>query len=298
MPGVVFRNRLDPDNPLYARPGRGQLGHTGRLPAVSVVNPGGGTGNLFTSSWEFATGCSVNALLDGSPGTKWDEGGGMDCTGRSGQPVTEITTAQSADGSNSCRVWQMPWGGAPPVPPDFNGTDFRVQKTFALHSTGTVLYVRWYIRWGNNWHFASGDHKMVIFGNSVALSQDLYFNIRSGGRFTIGNQTANGVWCDNRPAMAFQNNTWYRLEARIQFGFNGSIQTRQNGVANVWTAEDVSQHANVENHPVGMVGSSSTPRGYNFVKMDSTYNIGSSITEPMDQYWDKFGLGNQDWIGP
>jgi hypothetical protein len=29
MPGVIFRNRLDPDNPQYARPGKGTLTHTG-----------------------------------------------------------------------------------------------------------------------------------------------------------------------------------------------------------------------------------------------------------------------------
>lgn len=333
MPRVVFRNRLDTDQPVQittgagrmvhtgltpqltqahiAQPGIGRLihtgqvptiprlvstpvgrlVHTGRLPTSSVSGGGGGGagGNLFNSGWEFATGCSVNALLDGSPGTKWNDGGGMDCTGRGGLPVTEITTAQSVDGGNSCRVWQMPGNQ--------NGTDFRVTKSFAVQTN--VMYVRFYIRWGNNWHWGTSDHKMMIMGHLGLETQELYLNIRAdfssgfnpnAGRLTVGHQAVDSVWTDNRISQLMVKNTWYRIEAKITFGTNGSIECRQNGVPFVPTFDAGTGPTNIMNHPVGL-------NGYTYVKMDSTYNQGSAITEPMDQYWDAVAVGNQDWIG-
>lgn len=293
---TVFRNRLDSSNPLYARPPRGTLAHTGRAATLSVETPSGGggnLGNLFNSSWETGTtGCSTASLLDGTvwPGnTLWEDGGGIDCTGHSGQPLTEVTTAQAAPGygTKSLRVWQAPG--------NINGTDFRVVKTISQITSG-YFFMRWYIRWGSNWHFGSSDHKMLITGQN-ASDQSMYWNIRASlttqatGRMTAHHNSVDTVWCDNRPAMALGNNQWHCIETRMQIGANGSLAARVNGVDCVFTL-DAGTPRDINNHLVEPVG---------MFKMDSTYNDGAGVTTFMDQYWDafaaSFSTNANAWIG-
>ncbi len=291
MGRIIFRNSNDSD--LYvprsiATP-IGSIGLSGRAPSLTITPTGGGggsSGNLFNNSWENGgLGCGLTPLLDNGA---WEDygGPGICSEGPSGGAGAEITNAFAAPGfgSRSLRVWQMPG--------NINGTDFRIIKSFALQN-GTV-YMRWYIRWGNNWHFGNGDHKMCIVGPNTS-TQYVYWNVRdffgdsSRGRLTAYNNQQDTVWCDNRPEAAFVKNTWYCISVRMVTGTNGSLAAKVNTVDAVFS-HDAGTPRDINNHTV-------SPGGINYIKMDSTYNNGASITEPMDQYWDGIAVGNTGWIG-
>lgn len=57
MASVIFRNRLDPNNPAYAKPGKGALGHAGTVSALSIG--GGGPLSISSISGTLTHGASV-----------------------------------------------------------------------------------------------------------------------------------------------------------------------------------------------------------------------------------------------
>ena len=85
--------------------------------------------------------------------------------------------------------------------------------------TTTRSIARWYIKYSDNWVFASADHKVAIFGVGNQGSQDIYYNIRGNGgggpsgRVVIGVSPVDTVYSD--PSVEVTPGVWHLCEIHI-----------------------------------------------------------------------------------
>lgn len=253
----------------------------------SYTSGGTGTGNLFNSGWEAATGTSTSALHDG--GT-WDDSGGANAT---------VESSVTFAGNNALNVLMSSGNGT-------NGPDFRVDKAIATQS---VLYLRWYERFSSNYYFAQHDHKMVIVG-VPPIGQDVYIQLRGNA----GNTTARmcvhvidtgvndgvdtqAVWeCLSGTGSAIARDTWHRFEACVRMGAGGGVEYRVGGVTATMTAV---KNTETLNNLTNGVANGAASLGY--FKWDTTYNgydeAGVQAATPFNLYVDNFAVGNSTWIG-
>jgi hypothetical protein len=241
---------------------------------------------LFESGWENAseTGCDTTALIDGV----WDDyGGSSACDG----PVTDAAIVNDVfeAGSRSLRVTQKPCPTGPGTcDATYNGTDFRIVKTFG--DQAEVTLVGW-VRYDENYRFATGDHKVFIFTDAEQTAQNVYVNLRgqSGdpthARITLAAIPADAVVSDATPGHLIGVGSWYRIRVRVVAGANGRVDAwlMPEGQAEVplTLAYEAGNDFDFQNVPTGSIG------GF---KADTTYNIGNSITELMYQWYDSVAI--------
>lgn len=250
---------------------------------LSQAAPFAQSGMLFTNGWDqnVGTGCDFTKITDRSA---WnDYGPGSTCDGSTHD--ADIDNTQSVDGSQSLRVNFTPDGSQ-------NGPDFRIVKR--LGTNHQQLYARWYTKWSNNWVFASGDHKVAIFGNAAETTQDIYFNIRGNGngpsgRVVIGITPSDTVFSDRN--VSITPGVWHLFEIRIVSGSNGRIEAKADGRLLNLTYEAGNQ-ANIT--------SLNTGGGTGYIKLDTTYNIysyPSSLGLFMNTWYDAVALSTSGWVG-
>lgn len=242
------------------------------------------TTTLFTDGWDrgVGTGCDFAKLTDNSA---WnDYGPGSTCSGN--PPVAQIVTDEKFDGTSSLRVNFTPDGSG-------NGPDFRIVKYFG--SNRSEIYARWYVKWSNNWVFASGDHKVAIFGAGNQGTQDVYYNIRGNGNGPSGRVTIHVIPTD----VAFSDRNfvvtpgvWHLCEIHIVSGANGRVEAKMDGRTLNLTPEAGTLSANALNLNTGS--------GVGYIKLDTTYNIysyPSSLGLYMNMWYDGIVVGTGGWIG-
>lgn len=243
-------------------------------------------GLLFENGWENRTdlGCGLQTLLDGSGGTSgtwWNDFGpsypGL-CNGT--PPVAQIVNNERHDGNRSLQVNFVPNAGSQ------NGPDFRIIQSFGNRQE---IYARWYVKYSNNWVWASADHKVAIFGTASG-TQDVYFNVRGNGNGGTGRVVvhiipADGLVEDRSTNMA--PGVWHLCEIRIRSGVNGLVQVKLDG-----QLLNLTGNVNPNNVNTGStVGS---------IKLDTTYNAYSyptSLGRTMQTWFDSVAISANGWIG-
>src|SRR5687767_4634174 len=167
---------------------------------------------IFQNGWENRSelGCTLVGLLDGNGGlsSSWWADFGPNITATCGNSIAQITTAERHDGNRSLQVNFAPDGS-------INGPDFRIGQDFG--GNRNEIYARWYVKYSNNWRWATSDHKVAIFGNA-GYSQDIYFNVRGNsqggqGRVAIHSIPADTVFSDATSSMT--PGVWHLCEIRI-----------------------------------------------------------------------------------
>ena len=240
----------------------------------SIPDAGGGGGSLgtplFRSGWDNTTelGCTFNALIDGV----WDDyGGSTACSGTVHD--ADVVNNVRLDGTRSLRVTQKPGY--------INGTDFRIVKMFGDRSALTI--VGW-VYYSPNYRWASADHKIFITMDPAQTRQNVYINYRGGSdpqhaRLCVGIIPADTVYCAPQPQVTVGR--WYRIRTRVVAGVHGSVRMwlQPQGQPEVELAlvHDAGSTVALNDVNTGALG------GF---KYDTTYNLGSSITELMYQYVD------------
>lgn len=218
------------------------------------------TGALFFSTWR-ELGCerSTAVLLDG--GLWGDFGPSFPGTCRAVQVVEE-------DGVTAVRVTH-PVGNQ-------NGFDFRVSRSFPAQADVTAT-VR--IKFAPNFRFATADHKMLLLvGPGEAPS--VYANIRGDasdptrGRIALHVIATDTVLSDRSVPVTV--GAWHEIKVYARTGAAGAVRVKVDGQLLTLTSE-AGRTANPESLSVGPLSG---------VKPDTTYNAGSSITEPMAVYYD------------
>lgn len=236
---------------------------------------------IFENGWESQTslGCGLQILLDGAG---WDDyGPSSTCNSPA---VAQVTSAERHDGNRSLQVNFYPDGTQ-------NGPDFRIIQS--LGGARTTTYARWYVKYSNNWRWASSDHKIAIFGDQSS-SQDIYFNVRGNGnggtgRVAIHVIPSDTVFSDTSTDMS--PGVWHLCEIRIVSGSNGSVQAKLDGRLLNLTAEAGRG---------GSISNLNTGANVSYIKLDTTYNAysyPSSLGLTMQTWFDSVAVSTQGWIG-
>lgn len=252
--------------------------------AFLTVSAGAQTGVFFQDAWErnVGTGCDFTKISDASAWTDY----GPSTTCSASPHVADIVNNEKVEGNQSLRVNFTPDGSG-------NGPDFRIVKAFG---TGyTEIYARWYTKWSNNWVWASGDHKVAIFGNAAQTSQDVYYNIRgNGGGGPSGRVAIHVIPTDtvlSDPSVVVTPGVWHLCEIHIVSGTNGRVEAKIDGrLLNLRT-----EAGNTANP-----GNLNTGSNVGFIKLDTTYNIysyPSSLGLYMNMWYDGVGVGTAGWLG-
>jgi len=181
---------------------------------------------LFASGWESAAtgGCDLGPLTDN---LAWDSYGPPEicshpCNG--GSAVAEVFATGCHDGSRCLRVIMPPNAAC-----DVTGPHVRILKT--LPAAQADLYVRWYIRWSDNWVWSSGSANMMVLGTSV--DQTIFVSVRGNeddttGRVAIRNAATDEIYSD--PDVTVTRGAWHRVEVHVITGTGGSLEARLDGV--------------------------------------------------------------------
>lgn len=218
------------------------------------------SGSLFFSTWR-ELGCerSTAVLLDG--GLWGDFGPSWPGTCSAVQVVEE-------DGVTAVRVTQ-PVGNQ-------NGFDFRIARSFPAQSDLTASFR---IKFAPNFRFATADHKMLLLvGPGEAPS--VYANIRGDaadptrGRIALHVIATDTVLSDRSVPVTVGG--WHEIKVYARTGASGAVRVKVDGQLLTLTSE-AGRTANPESLSVGPLSG---------VKPDTTYNAGSSITEPMNVFYD------------
>jgi hypothetical protein len=236
---------------------------------------------IFENGWESQTslGCGLQILLDGSA---WDDYGPSSTC--SSPVVAEVTSAERHDGNRSLQVNFRPDGTQ-------NGPDFRIIQS--LGGARTTTYARWYVKYSNNWRWASSDHKVAIFGDQSS-SQDVYFNVRDNGNGGQGRVAIHVIPSDtvfSDPTTDMAPGVWHLCEIRIVSGPNGSVQAKLDGRLLNLTAEAGRG---------GSISNLNTGANVSYIKLDTTYNAysyPSSLGLTMQTWFDSVAVSTQGWIG-
>jgi hypothetical protein len=244
---------------------------------------------LLTSGWEAGpTGCGPDELLDAGAWREYGSSNACASECNAGGPDASIVISDVLEGSRALEVHFPPSSAC-----GINGPDFRVLADLAL---STELYARFYVKWSDEWVWATADHKVAIFG-LYDQTQDVYFNIRgqqdpTRGRVALYAAPSDVVFSD--PNHEITRGVWYLLEIHMVAGPHGSLAARVDGV-------DLALE-----HEAGTPGLTpddvDTGSGFNFIKLDTTYNdyafaIDNGAT--MRMVYDAVEVNDGDgWIGP
>lgn len=236
---------------------------------------------IFQNGWENQTslGCGLSILLDGGG---WnDYGPSSSCNS---PQIAEIVNTERYDGNRSLQVNFRPDGS-------INGPDFRIIQS--LGGTRSQIYARWYVKYSNNWRWASADHKVAIFGDS-SYTQDVYFNVRGNGNGGQGRVAIHVIPTDtvlSDPTSNMSPGVWHLCEIRIVSGPNGRIEAKLDGrLLNLTT--EAGRTASASNLNTGA--------GIAYIKLDTTYNAysyPSSLGLNMNTWFDSVAVSTQGWIG-
>jgi hypothetical protein len=241
------------------------------------------SGLIFQDGWDsgVGTGCDDTKITDNRAWT--DFGPSSTC---SNPPVAEVVNDEHFEGSSSLRVNFKPDGTA-------NGPDFRIVKTFGTNIN--QIYARWYIKYSNNWIFASADHKVAIFGVGDQETQDIYYNVRGNngggpnGRVVIYLTRTDSVYSD--PSVTMTPGVWHLCEIHIVSGSNGLVEAKLDGrLLNL--QYEAGNMVNVRN--------TNTGSGLGYLKLDTTYNAysyPSSRGLSMSTWYDSVAASTSDWLG-
>jgi len=239
---------------------------------------------FFQDSWDRVggTGCDFAKLTDNSA---WDDYG-PSSTCSDTPHVADLVTDQRFDGTSSLRVNFEPDGSG-------NGPDYRIVKSFG--SNRNEIYARWYTKWSSNWQWASGDHKVAIFGSGSQVTQDVYYNIRgNGGGGPSGRVTIHVIPSDTAfsdPGFSVTPGVWHLCEIHIVSGANGRVEAKMDG-----RLLNLQNEAGTTRNPANL----NTGAGVGYIKLDTTYNIYSfptSLGLHMNMWYDAVAVGSGGWIG-
>jgi hypothetical protein len=242
---------------------------------------------IFSNGWENRTelGCTLNGILDGTGGrtaTAWEDFGPSYPALCSPRPVAEVVNTESVDGARSLQVNFAPDGSG-------NGPDFRIGQVFGNR---TEIYARWYVKYSDNWVWASQDHKVAIFGNSAG-SQDVYFNVRGNGNGGQGRITIHVIPADNAlfydPSSNMSPGVWHLVEIHIVSGGNGRVEAKLDG-------QLLSLRSDFGSNPLNL----NTGSGLYYFKLDTTYNnyaYPTSLGLNMKTWFDAVAVSSNAWIG-
>lgn len=253
------------------------------------IGGGVGSGNLFNSGWEAATGTSVTAIGDGG---LWPDWGGSEAS---------VQTAVKFAGSNALRVQMAAGYGT-------NGPDFRIVKTVAAQ---TVLYARWYQFFSSNYYFRASDHKMMIFGIDES-NQDVYTQLRGNANNTSfrlcvhvpvtgvddGIGGTYGVWeAVSGVGSNLGRNQWHFFDVELRTGAGGGVRYWANGSEATMTAT-FGNDSTLSSLTHGIANGTPT---LSMFKWDTTYNgyddPAVQAATPFNTYVDAIAVGNQGRIG-
>lgn len=231
---------------------------------------------IFADNFEaHQAGCGMDQLLGGL----WEDFGpavGPTCAAN----LAAIVTDQAYDGTKSLRVTQYPGKQ--------NGTDFRIVKTIGDRSD---VWVRYAVRYAPDFRFATADHKTLIFMDQAQAAQNIYINIRgtagdpSRGRITVHSIPVDTAMSDASRARGISVGGWHVIDAWVHAGVNGFVRVRLDGVP-LKLSTEAGNRANPEKLNTGSIGA---------IKLDTTYNIGSFVTAPMNQYFDAVQVFAHGW---
>jgi hypothetical protein len=184
---------------------------------------------IFASGWENAAtgGCDIGPLTDD---LAWTSYGPPDicahpCNG--GNAVAEVFATGCREGSRCLRVIMPPNAAC-----DVSGPHVRILKT--LPAPQAELFVRWYIRWSDNWVWSSGSANMMVLGTSgTSGTQTLFVSVRGNdddttGRVAIRDAVTDEIYSD--PDVTVTRGAWHRVEVHVVTGTAGRLEARLDGV--------------------------------------------------------------------
>ena len=251
------------------------------------------SGNLtfkFANGWQNRAelGSTLNGLVDRDYNTSYDRATAYADFGPSfnatNYPASIITgTGPRGTSSRLLQVRFLPDGTQ-------NGPDFRI-TTASLGSMPDV-YVRWYVKYSDNWKWAGADHKSMICGPDNG--QSIYGNIRGNGNGGQGRIAIHVIASDTVLSDATSNVTpgvWHLLEMHIVSGTNGKIEAKLDGRLLNLTVEAGTQ-VNPANLNVGAAMA--------YCKLDTTYNAysyPSGLGLTMYTWFDEVAIATGGWIG-
>lgn len=231
---------------------------------------------LMSSSWETATGCNGPALFDSGAWSDYGGRGACDGTVHDADVVSDVFKV----GTHALRITQKP--GASTSTDIYNGTDFREVRTFG--SQTDVTLIAW-LRYHAAWNWASADHKVFIFTASDGATPNVYINERGGAdakhaRLCAYSSPVDVFFCASSPQITV--GLWYRLRVHIVAGTHGKMEMwlQPDGQPETklnLTYDAGAPQANVNDLNNGQIGG---------IKLDSTYNAGSTISALMYMWYD------------
>lgn len=238
-----------------------------KIPLSPPPTPAGNL--LFSSSWENAAlGCGAG-LLDGV----WaDYGGSGACDGTVHD--ADIVSGIAKLGTKSLRVTQKPGG--------INGTDFRiVSRSFGAQAELTAIF---WVRYDPNYHWASADHKIVLLMGGD--SQNIYINYRGGSDAThprlCAYPLANDTFFCQTAGPYVTVNSWFRIRVHVIAGVHGRVELFLQPDGQAETALPLTRDAGTG----ATVPTDINTGTIDGIKLDTTYNSGTSVTSNMFQYYD------------
>lgn len=171
-----------------------------------------------------------------------------------------------------------------------NGPDFRI--TTASLGNMSDVYVRWWVKYSDNWRWAGADHKSMICGPDNG--QSVYYNVRGNGNGGPGRVAIHVIPSDTVLSDYSTNmtpNVWHLLEIHIVSGTNGKIEARLDKRQLNLTVEAGNQ-VNPNNLNVGPA--------MTYCKIDTTYNAysyPSGLGLTMYTWFDEVAIATGGWIG-
>lgn len=217
-------------------------------------------GRVFFSDWTRGPlGCTLEGLLDGG---RWgDFGPSFASLSADPDPVAQIV---EQNGKRLLRVTQ--------VPGNQNGTDFRIEKSLA--SLPDVTFT-WEVYYAPDFLLPGSDFKSLITLNP---GQNLYAQFRGNGdgtaRPVVHCMAAGGGVVSDR-SIVIRPGNWYRLKLYVKNGANGQVRYWVNDQECRLTPEAGTPWDPSNVNPGNLTG----------FKLDTTYNLGSLITQRMYQYF-------------
>lgn len=257
-------------------------------PPPPPPSPGGLT-FLFSNGWQNRTelGATLNGLLDRDVSVPYDRTKAWADFGPafnpSGYPA-QIVNGVGPRGTMS-RLLQVTF------PPDGtqNGPDFRIIQDYV---SSTDVYVRWFVKYSDNWVWAGADHKSMICG--AGSSQDVYGNVRGNGNGGPGRVAIHVIPSDTVLSDYSTNvspGVWHLMELHIVSGTNGKIEAKLDGRQLNLTVE-----AGTQVNPNNL----NTGGAKTYCKVDTTYNAysyPSGLGLTMQTWFDDVAVARGGWIG-
>lgn len=231
---------------------------------------------FFESGWENQVGlaCGPADLLDasGSAGSEWGAYGGSNGC---------VVNTEKHDGSRALQVTHTPDGS-------INGPAFRIERFFGDRSE---VYVRWWVKYSNNWVWGNNQHKVAILG-PVGNAQNIYFNVQTdgvrGGPGYVVIAVIPGYDEFSDPTAVMTPGVWHLCELHIVAGTNGRIEAKFDGrLLNLRSRFGLSPN-NVNTGPA--IG---------YLKLDTTYNdyaYPTSLNRTMHSWYDSVAMSTVGWI--